>query len=144
MKEMNNLRVVGENEKADGANIELSSIVCNKRFFDEYELESVEMDNGSGEEYVKGIEHYWKDGKKYSVEARYKNGKKEGEAILFDINHVAIANLVFVDDELNGECVIRNDEYVVVFRGGFVPQLRASSGHVRGLRGSAWGEGISD
>ena len=120
MKEMNNLRVVGENDKADGTNIELSSIVCNKRFFDEYELESVEMDNGSGEEYVKGIEHYWKDGKKYSVEARYKNGKKEGEAILFDINHVAIANLVFVDDELNGECVIRNDEYVVVFRGGYV------------------------
>ena len=117
---MNNLRVVSESDKADEANIELSSMACNKRFFDDYELESVEMDNGSGEECVKGIEHYCKDGKKYSVEARYKNGKKEGEAILFDVNHVAIANLVFVDNELNGECVIRNDEYVVIFRGRYV------------------------
>ena len=74
---MNNLKVVCESEKSAGANIELTSMVSNKRFFDEYELESVEMDNGAGEEYVKGIEHYCKDGKKYSVECYLRRERKK-------------------------------------------------------------------
>lgn len=120
LKEMNNVKVVGERADSGGANIELSWMMCNKRFFDEYELECIEMNSESGEEYVSGIEQYKKDGKKYSVEAKLKNGKKEGEAILFDCNDVGLGNVVFVDNELNGECVIGNDEYVVVFGGGYV------------------------
>ena len=114
---MNNIGFVTQRQENDTTNIELASILWNKPFFDDYRLESVEMDNSSGQKSGKGTEHYSKDGKKYSLEAFFKNGKKEGEAILFDSAHVGIANLVFADDQLNGECVIRNDDYVVIFRG---------------------------
>ena len=100
-----------------GNNIELSVLKSEERYLDDYELESIEMKKGEEGENGEAIVHYKKNGKEFNLEVRLMNGKKEGKGRLFDSDHVLIANLMFVNDELNGECVIRNERYVVVFRG---------------------------
>lgn len=100
-----------------GNNIELSVLKSEERYLDDYELESIEMKKGEEGENGEAIVHYNKNGKEFNLEVRLMNGKKEGKGRLFDSDHVLIANLMFVNDELNGECVIRNERYVVVFRG---------------------------
>ena len=84
---------------------------------DDNELEWIEMKNGVEGENGDAIVHYKKNGKEFNLEVSMVNGKKEGKGRLYDSKHVLIGNLMFVNDELNGECVIRNERYVVVFRG---------------------------
>ena len=100
-----------------GNNIELSVLKPTRRYLDDYGLVSIEMKKGEEGETGEAIVHYKKNGKEFNLEVNLMKGKKEGKGRLFDSDHVLIANLMFVNDELNGECVIRNERYVVVFRG---------------------------
>ena len=65
----------------------------------------------------KGVVCYRKKGNDYTLEVEFVNGVKEGKGNMYDSKHALVAELVFHNDQLNGECVIRNDNGILVFRG---------------------------
>ena len=67
------------------------------------------MEKESESKSGKGTVRYKQDGKDYSLEVELVNGLKEGKGVMMDPHHIVITNLTFSNDELNGECVIRNE-----------------------------------
>ena len=63
------------------------------------------------------IVEYIRCGKKYLLTAEIENGKKNGKGLMKDEDGGVIADLTYVDDELNGFAVLRNDKYQIIFKG---------------------------
>ena len=63
------------------------------------------------------IEEYIRNGKTYFLTAEVKNGKKNGKGVMKDEDGGVIANLTYVEDEVSGLVVLRNDNYRVIFNG---------------------------
>ena len=63
---------------------------------------------------------YQVNGSKCTLKARWNKGKKEGPATLYDSRHFVFAELVFVNDQINGTCLLRNDRGRLIFRGSIV------------------------
>ena len=63
------------------------------------------------------IAEYIRNGKRYFLTVKVENGKKNGKGVLKDEDGGVIADLSYVDDELSGLAVLRNDNYQVIFNG---------------------------
>lgn len=75
----------------------------------------------------KGTEQFTKDGKEYTLECTWENGKKNGEAILLDPDGVMAMKLVFKDDRIEGEGSLF-DNGQVTFKGHWVAGKRCGLG----------------
>ena len=63
------------------------------------------------------VAEYIRNGKRYSLTVKVENGKKNGKGLMKDEDGGVIADLTYVDDELNGFAVLRNDNYQIIFKG---------------------------
>ena len=58
-----------------------------------------------------------KNGKFYKLSVSVKEGKKYGQGIIRDEDGGVVADLSFEEDELSGFCIIRNEQYQIIFKG---------------------------
>ena len=70
-----------------------------------FDFQFVSSTNNGNEE----IAEYIRNGKKYFLTAEVKNGKKNGKGVMKDEDGGVIANLTYVEDEVSGLVVLRND-----------------------------------
>ena len=86
----------------------------------DYTLTSVITTNGLLPLSGPGNAYYQKGDETYRLQANWIKGKKEGKAILYNSHNQVCAQLNYVDDEINGDCVIRDDKGITRFHGNMV------------------------
>ena len=89
-------------------------------FMKDYTLTSVITTNGLLPLSGPGNAYYQKGDETYRLQANWIKGKKEGKAILYNSHNQVCAQLNYVDDEINGDCVIRDDKGITRFHGNMV------------------------
>ena len=91
------------------SNISVRNCSSSLEFLGDYEIESVEMENGdelNGEARMRVLI----DGEEYELRVSMKEGKKEGIGLLVRENGTLFMKWMFVNDECEGE-VIKTNEY---------------------------------
>ena len=86
----------------------------------DYILTSVITTNGLLPLSGPGNAYYQKGDETYRLQANWIKGKKEGKAILYNSHNQVCAQLNYADDEINGDCVIRDDKGITRFHGNMV------------------------
>ena len=86
----------------------------------DYTLTSVITTNGLLPLSGPGNAYYQKGDETYRLQANWIKGKKEGKAILYNSHNQVCAQLNYADDEINGDCVIRDDKGITRFHGNMV------------------------
>ena len=89
-------------------------------FMKDYILTSVITTNGLLPLSGPGNAYYQKGDETYRLQANWIKGKKEGKAILYNSHNQVCAQLNYADDEINGDCVIRDDKGITRFHGNMV------------------------
>ena len=89
-------------------------------FMKDYTLTSVITTNGLLPLSGPGNAYYQKGDETYRLQANWIKGKKEGKAILYNSHNQVCAQLNYADDEINGDCVIRDDKGITRFHGNMV------------------------
>ena len=80
--------------------------------------------------------------KGYSIQTVMKNGKLNGESIIFNPDHIQIASLVFVDGVANGFCELYGDNGNIVFEGYLKNGYREGKGKEYDENGNVIFEGF--
>lgn len=88
--------------------------------FEEFIEISVTMEQNLSIRSGNGEAIYQVNGSTCTLKARWNKGKKEGPATLYDSRRFVFAELVFVNDQITGTCLLRNNRGRLIFRGSVV------------------------
>ena len=108
------------------SNISVRNCSSSLEFLGDYEIESVEMENGdelNGEARMRVLI----DGEEYELRVSMKEGKKEGTGLLLRKNGTLFMRMMFVNDECEGEVTKKNKYGRTVLKG------RVSKGRKEGM-----------
>lgn len=100
-------------------------IVCQQSgFMRDFKLTAIITDNQQLPLSGPGVAYYRKGDEQYSLQTSWVNGKKEGSGTLFNSHNQICAQLSFSNDEINGECIIRDNMGTIRFRGQMVNGMK--------------------
>lgn len=95
-------------------------VIQSRGFLDQFQLLAVSMDNQMIPFNGHGKAYYRKNGEDYYLSTTWRDNKMTGPGILYTANNQVFAQFQFVDDQINGNCILRDLKGIVRFRGNMV------------------------